>query len=333
MPDTPNSDQPPPEITGEDTPAEPGGDQVEAVSDASTGNWVDQWAPVSWRPYLRLARFDRPIGAWLLFWPCLWGHALALPSTKSSFGELILFGSLYLVGSFIMRGAGCTFNDIVDARIDAEVERTRSRPIPSGAVSKTQAWIFLFALCGIGLLVLVQFNRFAILVALASLIMVAAYPFMKRITYWPQAWLGLTLNWGALFGWSAVQESLSWPPAILFFGAMFWTLGYDTIYAHQDKEDDALIGVKSTALLLGDKTKAWLYGFYFTFWGILLVAGFLAGLSGPFFLTLPFVAIHLNRQIMNVNINDAKSCLEVFRSNRDFGAIVFLSIMLGNTFQ
>ena len=213
---------------------------------------VGLW-PLSWRPYARLARLDRPIGTWLLLLPCWWSVAMAAGAQGSASWKTVWLLVLFAIGATAMRGAGCTYNDIVDREFDASVARTRSRPIPSGKVSVKQAWAFLIAQCLIGLVVLLQFNAFAIVVGLASLAIVAAYPFMKRVTYWPQFVLGLAFNWGALMGWAVVMASLGAPAFLLYVGGIAWTLAYDTIYAHQDKEDDILIGLKSTALKFGDR--------------------------------------------------------------------------------
>ena len=204
--------------------------------------WIDQIAPHWSRGYLKLARLDRPIGTWLLLWPCLWSIALASPAnTATPPYDLLL---LFALGAMVMRGAGCTYNDIVDRDFDAKVTRTALRPIPAGDVTIRQAWLFLGLQLLIGLVILLQFNLVTVGLGLASVLLVVTYPFMKRITYWPQAWLGLTFNWGALMGWTAVTGSLGWPAVALYAAGFCWTLGYDTIYAHQDKEDDALIGVK-----------------------------------------------------------------------------------------
>src|SRR6201991_587721 len=220
----------------------------------STGNWVDTRAPSWSRPYLRLARYDRPIGSWLLLLPCWWSAALAAGVAGDVRG-LPLFVALFFVGAFVMRGAGCTWNDITDRDLDALVERTRSRPIPAGQVSVPRAAAFLVALALIGLAVLLQFNRFAVATGIASLAIVAIYPFMKRITWWPQTVLGLAFSWGALMGWAETFGRLDWPAMTLYAAAIAWTIGYDTIYAHQDKEDDAIVGLKSTALRFGPRTK------------------------------------------------------------------------------
>src|SRR5882757_5338783 len=214
----------------------------------STGNWVDTLAPSWFRPYLRLARADRPIGAWLLLLPCWWSAALAAIATGQPIPDPSHL-ALFFVGAFVMRGAGCTWNDIVDRDLDAKVARTRSRPIPSGQVSVKAAAVFLVAQALVGLAVLLQFNRFTILVGISSLGIVAIYPLMKRFVSWPQLVLGLAFSWGALMGWAAVFSRLEAPALLLYAGSIAWVIGYDTIYAHQDREDDALIGVKSTARL------------------------------------------------------------------------------------
>src|ERR1700744_1473455 len=230
------------------------------VSD-STGNWVDTIAPSWSRPYLRLARFDRPIGSWLLLMPC-WGAAGLGRGAGQHISRLPLFVVLFFIGSFVMRGAGCTWNDITDRDLDARVERTRTRPIPAGQVSVAQAMAFLVAQALIGLAVLLQFNRFAIATGIASLIIVAIYPFMKRITWWPQIVLGLAFSWGALMGFAATFARIDPAALWLYAGSIVWVIGYDTIYAHQDAEDDALIGIKSTARLFGARTRPALLVFY-----------------------------------------------------------------------
>ena len=228
--------------------------KTSAVSDAQRGNWVDRYAPGIVKPYARLARWDRPIGFWLLFWPC--GFALALaavavPAHGLNWWNLVLM----LVGAIAMRGAGCTLNDIVDADLDAQVERTRSRPIPSGDVTKQQAALFLSGQLLVGFVILCQFNWLTIGLGARSLVLVAIYPFMKRITWWPQLFLGLAFSWGALVGWTVEMDSLGWAPLFLYLGCILWVIGYDTIYALQDVEDDALIGVRSTARLFGERVK------------------------------------------------------------------------------
>jgi 4-hydroxybenzoate polyprenyltransferase len=293
----------------------------------STGNWVDRRAPIWTRPYLRLARLDRPIGSWLLLMPCWWSVALAAIAARErlpNFQHLALF----FVGAFAMRGAGCTWNDIVDRDLDRMVERTQSRPIPSGQVSVAQAGLFLVVQALIGLLVLIQFNGFAVAVGIASLAVVAIYPFMKRITYWPQIVLGLAFSWGALMGWAAAFGTLDLPALVLYAGSIAWVIGYDTVYAHQDREDDALIGIKSTALLFGDRTKpmlALLYGLATVLIGL---AGALAGAGALFGLGLLGFAAHLAWQIARLDIADPYLCLRIFKSDRDAGLILFAGMLL-----
>src|SRR6185437_3969399 len=279
------------------------------VADA-TGNWVDSLAPAFTRPYLRLARLDRPIGSWLLLLPCWWSAALAgvRADHLPSFWHIVLF----FVGAFAMRGAGCTWNDLVDRDLDAMVERTRSRPIPSGQVSARQAAAFLVLQTLVGLLVLLQFNRFTILMGFASLLVVAIYPFMKRVTYWPQIVLGLAFSWGALMGWPALFGRLDWPAGVLYAGSIAWVIGYDTIYAHQDREDDMLIGIKSTALLFGERTRPMLAAFYVIAVVLIGAAGFMSGGQLIFTLGLIAFAAHLAWQVMRLDINDPAHCLMLF---------------------
>jgi len=292
----------------------------------STGNWVDRLAPAWARPYLRLARLDRPIGSWLLLMPCWWSVGLAAVGAREGINlwHLVLF----FVGAFAMRGAGCTWNDIVDRDLDARVERTRSRPIPSGQVTVATAAAFLVLQAMIGLVVLLQFNRFTIYVGLASLGVVAVYPFMKRITYWPQIVLGLAFSWGALMGWPAAFARLDPPALLLYAGAISWVIGYDTIYAHQDREDDALIGIKSTALLFRERTKPMLALFYALAVALIALAGFSAGAGLIFALGLLAFALHLAWQIARLDVDDPINCLAVFKSNRDAGLILFAGLAL-----
>src|SRR4051794_36538114 len=280
------------------------------VADA-TGNWVDTRAPQWSRPYLRLSRLVRPIGSWLLLMPCWWSAALAA-GISGSIGQLPLVIALFFIGAFVMRGAGCTWNDIVDRDLDTMVERTRSRPIPSGQVSVRAAFAFLTLQALIGLAVLVQFNRFTIMTGIASLAVVAIYPFMKRVTYWPQVALGLAFSWGALMGWPATFGRLDWPALVLYAGAIAWVIGYDTIYAHQDRDDDALIGIKSTALLFARNTRPMLAIFYALAVALIGIAGAMAG-SGVVFATgLAAFAIHLGWQVVRLDIGDAAHCLKLF---------------------
>jgi 4-hydroxybenzoate polyprenyltransferase len=292
----------------------------------STGNWVDGFAPAWTRPYLRLARLDRPIGSWLLLMPCWWSVGLAAIHAHSQVNlwHLVLF----FVGAFAMRGAGCTWNDIVDRDLDTRVERTRSRPIPAGQVTVAAAAGFLLLQALVGLVVLLQFNWFTVYVGFLSLAVVAVYPFMKRITYWPQIVLGLAFSWGALMGWPATFGRLDLPAFLLYAGAISWVIGYDTIYAHQDREDDALIGIKSTALLFGERTKTILALFYALAVALIALAGWRAGGGVVFALGLGAFAAHLAWQIMRLDINDPVLCLVVFKSNRDAGLILFAGLVL-----
>jgi 4-hydroxybenzoate polyprenyltransferase len=292
----------------------------------STGNWVDGLAPAWTRPYLRLARLDRPIGSWLLLMPCWWSTGLAAVHAGSNVNLWHLM--LFFIGAFAMRGAGCTWNDIVDRDLDRRVERTRSRPIPSGQVTVAAAAGFLVLQALVGLAVLLQFNRFTVYVGLASLTVVAVYPFMKRITYWPQIVLGLAFSWGALMGWPATFGRLDPPAFLLYAGAIAWVIGYDTIYAHQDREDDALIGIKSTALLFRERTKPMLAVFYALAVVLIACAGWSAGAGPVFALGLIAFAAHLAWQIARLDIADPVLCLEVFKSNRDAGLILFAGLML-----
>ena len=295
------------------------------VADAVTGNWVDTRAPDWLKPYARLARWDRPIGWWLLLWPCWWSAALASIAAGTGFPNIWhLF--LFLVGAIAMRGAGCTYNDLVDRDIDGLVERTASRPIPSGQVTVRQAKTFLVLQALIGLVILLQFNLFTILLGAASLLVVAAYPFMKRITDWPQVVLGLAFSWGAFLGWTAIFGQLDWVPIALYCAAIAWTVGYDTIYALQDKEDDALIGVRSTARLFGQKARIAIALFYALALVLLAVATVLAGGGVIALGGIAAAALHMIWQVRTLQIDDPDNCLLRFRSNRDFGWIVFLAM-------
>ena len=296
----------------------------------STGNWVDRRAPLWARPYLRLARLDRPIGSWLLLLPCWWSSALAAIPADAHDRHLASLDpahlALFFAGAFAMRGAGCTWNDITDRDLDGRVERTRSRPIPSGQVSVAQALVFLAAQALVGLLVLVQFNAFAIATGIASLVIVAVYPFMKRITWWPQIVLGFAFSWGALMGWAAAFGRLDAAPLVLYAGAIAWVIGYDTIYAHQDRDDDALVGIKSTALLFGDRTRSMLALFYGLAVALIALAAVLAGAGAPFWPGLAAFAAHLCWQIMRLDIRDPALCLSLFKSNRDAGLLLFAGL-------
>ncbi|MEA2830107.1 MAG: 4-hydroxybenzoate polyprenyltransferase [Bradyrhizobium sp.] len=295
------------------------------VADA-TGNWVDTRAPQWSRPYLRLSRLDRPIGSWLLLMPCWWSAALAT-GVAHNISQLPLVIALFFVGAFVMRGAGCTWNDITDRDLDALVERTRSRPIPAGQVSVPQAAVFLVVQALIGLAVLVQFNRFAIVTGIASLAIVAVYPFMKRITWWPQIVLGLAFSWGALMGFAVTQGRIDATAVLLYAGSIAWVIGYDTIYAHQDAEDDALIGIKSTARLFGARTHQALMLFYAL--AVVLIGGALALAGAGVFAGIGLLAFaaHLIWQIGRLETGDPVLCLRIFKSNRDAGLLLFVGLL------
>jgi 4-hydroxybenzoate polyprenyltransferase len=295
------------------------------VSDA-TDNWVDTRAPLWSRPYLRLSRLDRPIGSWLLLLPCWWSAALAA-GIAHDLKRLPLILVLFLIGAFAMRGAGCTWNDITDRDLDAQVERTRSRPIPAGQVSVAQAASFLVLQALVGLAVLLQFNSYAVVTGIASLVVVAVYPFMKRITYWPQVVLGLAFSWGALMGFAVMFGRIDATALVLYAGAIAWVIGYDTIYAHQDTEDDALIGIKSTALLFGARTRPALMVFYGLAVALIGAALALAEARWPAWLGLIAFAAHLVWQIWRLEIGDPALCLRIFKSNRDAGLLLFAGLL------
>jgi 4-hydroxybenzoate polyprenyltransferase len=309
------------------------------VADAPSGHWVYRALPRKLWPYAQLARWDRPIGWQLLMWPCWWSAALAASAYArpgDSFWSLIpqpWHLALFFIGAVAMRGAGCTYNDIVDEKIDEKVDRTRSRPLPSGQVTRKQAWAFLVLQALAGLLVLVQFNSFAILLGIGSLAVVAIYPFMKRFTYWPQFVLGLAFSWGALMGWAAEFADLARPAILLYFGSIFWVIGYDTIYAHQDKEDDALIGVKSTARLFGDSTKSWLIGLYGGALILMASAFSAAEVPMPAMAGLVAAGAHMARQIFVLDIDNPDQCVRLFRSNNTVGWLIFLGLVAGGAWM
>lgn len=297
------------------------------VADAVKKHWVDTSLPSSLRPFARLARWERPIGWWLLLWPCWWSAALAAIAAGQGWPNLWHL-ALFFIGAVAMRGAGCTYNDLVDVDIDAQVERTRSRPIPAGQVSRLQAKVFLFLQAMVGLIVLLQFNTFSILLGIVSLLPVAIYPFMKRFTNWPQLFLGLAFSWGAFMGWAAEFGSLSWAPVFLYVGGICWTIGYDTIYAHQDKEDDALVGVKSTARLFGTRTKPALIVLYALATLLFATAAVLTDAGPAAFIGILAGVIHLGWQIVALDIDDGDQCLRLFRSNGTYGWILFTGFVI-----
>jgi 4-hydroxybenzoate polyprenyltransferase len=304
------------------------------VSDAPKGNWVDRFAPLATRPYLRLSRADRPIGTWLLLIPCFWGIALAALSDGFRAWDVWLALSCG-AGAFLMRGAGCTWNDITDREFDAAVARTKSRPLPSGQVTVKGALVWMVAQAGIAALILFSYNSLAIGLGIASLALVAVYPFAKRFTWWPQVFLGLAFNWGAVLAYAAHSGSVGLPAVLLYAGGIAWTLFYDTIYAHQDKEDDALIGVKSTARLFGAKTRPWLLGFQ-ALTVLLLAAAVIVALLPQDNLPRLLLALmgvwafgwHMTWQMRRLDLDDPASCLRVFRANRDAGLIPALFLAM-----
>ncbi|EYD75724.1 4-hydroxybenzoate polyprenyltransferase [Rubellimicrobium mesophilum DSM 19309] len=306
-----------------------------AVPDAAPANWVDLHAPRAWRPYLRLSRADRPIGTWLLLLPCWWGLGLALVATGARPSHYDLWIALACaLGAFLMRGAGCTWNDITDRDIDARVARTRARPIPSGQVTVRQALLWLAAQAGLSLLILLTLPPVAIGLGVLSLVPVALYPFAKRVTWWPQAVLGVAFNWGALLAYAAHAGRVEWPAVALWLGGIAWTLFYDTIYAHQDVEDDAVIGVKSTARLFGEATPLWLRRFLVATVLLIGLAVVVAALdASPLALILALagpwaMGWHLAWQLQRFDPEDPRVLLRLFRSNRDAGLITAVAFAL-----
>lgn len=306
------------------------------VSDAPSNNWVYRFLPAGLWPYAQLARWDRPIGWQLLMLPCFWSVGLAANVTAASDSlnlvQLVWYLFLFFIGSVAMRGAGCTYNDIVDQDIDMQVARTRSRPLPSGRVTSRQAKIFMLVQALVGLLVLLQFNLFAVALGIASLATVAIYPFAKRFTDWPQFFLGLAFSWGGLMGWAAIFGSLALSPVILYAAAIAWTIGYDTIYAHQDKEDDALVGVRSTARLFAENTAKWLVGLFSLTLLLLAISFALAGVGMVAYLGLLVAAAAFAYQIRVLDIDDGAQCLKLFKFNGVVGAIIFAGLVLALPF-
>ena len=297
------------------------------LPDAVATNWVDRHAPERLRPWLKLGRFDRPAGIWLLMLPGWQGVALAAAEQGRWPNPLLLLA--VFVGAALMRAAGCAFNDIVDRDFDAQVARTAMRPIPAGLITVKQAWMFLVGCSLVSLLILLTLGWVAILLGVLSLGVVAAYPFMKRITWWPQAWLGLTFNWGALLGYAAATHHLSWSAALLYASGVFWTLGYDTIYAIQDIEDDALAGIKSSTRRLGQHVQIGVAGFYLASFCFVIVAGWVGNI-GPLFLPLAALfALHLSRQAAAVRVDDGAAALKLFKSNAIAGLLVFAGLVAG----
>lgn len=304
------------------------------ASDIRQGDWVDRLLPGGWRPYARLARIDRPIGTWLLYLPCLWGLALGWQALEGQGARppalhMLWLVALFGIGSLVMRGAGCTVNDLLDRDIDRRVARTATRPIAAGTVTPRQALGFLAAQMALGLAILLQLNQFSWALGVAVLLLVFSYPLAKRVTNWPQAVLGLTFNWGALLGYAAVTGRLDAPAVVAYAAGFFWTLGYDTVYAHQDREDDAIAGVGSSALALGEHTRAGLVVFFALTVLLLGAAAWLAGLGAWTYAGLAAMALHFAWQVRAVDIDDPKGCRAIFNANRDAGLIVAAAFLLG----
>lgn len=305
------------------------------VSDAVDGNWVDRWAPAPMRPYLRLSRADRPIGTWLLLIPCWWGLALAILWDQSPRWEDAWIAIGCALGAWLMRGAGCTWNDIADREYDAQVERTRSRPIPSGQISVRQAFVWMVAQALLAFAILLTFHWVAILLGIGSLVLVAIYPFAKRFTWWPQVFLGLAFNWGALLAWAAHTGDVKSPAILLYLAGIVWTLFYDTIYAHQDTEDDALIGVKSTARLFGDASASWLKYFIIGTVALMAMAIIQAGMPRANIMALVLALAgpwamgwHMTWQLRGFDPSDGAKMLQLFRANRDTGLIPLICLVI-----
>ena len=298
------------------------------ATDIRGDSWMLRLTPRPWRPYLRLLRADRPIGTWLLLLPCLWSVTMAAKASGADMPPAA-FVALFALGAFVMRGAGCVINDLWDRDIDGQVARTAQRPSASGEVPVRVAIWFLGALLLVGLGVLVQFNATAITLGITSLALVVVYPLMKRITYWPQAFLGLTFNWGALLAWASITGEVETPAVVMYVAGFFWTLGYDTVYGHQDKADDILVGVKSSSIKLGRHTRPFVYCVYALTVLLLAIAGALSGLGWFYFVMLACGAMQMAWQVSTLKIDVPDNCLARFKSNRDFGLIVFLGALLG----
>lgn len=304
------------------------------VADAPSDNWVYRFLPQGLWPLAQMARWDRPIGWQLLLLPCLWSAAMAA-NAQIALGDETHFSIyqtfvwhcvLFTIGAIAMRGAGCTYNDLVDHKLDAQVERTRSRPLPAGRITRKNAKLFIIAQLAVGALVLFQFNWFSIFLAIASLVVVAIYPFAKRFTDWPQFFLGLAFSWGAFIGWSAIFAEVNWASFSLYLAAVVWTIGYDTIYAHQDREDDALIGVRSTARLFAENTKAWLVGLYGATLAFLALAFYISSMPLIAFITLVFVMGLFIWQIKVLDIDNPDQCLRLFKFNGKVGLVIFAGL-------
>lgn len=296
-------------------------------TDIKSEGWISK-IPENWKPYAILMRLDRPIGWWLLLLPAWWGIMLGSHGVNGMYSSDWRLMVYFLIGAILMRGAGCIINDIWDRDLDKQVSRTQNRPLASGQISIIQAIILLFSVLFVSFIILLQTSAVTIWLGIFSLAFIVAYPYMKRITWWPQAFLGVTFNMGALMGYGAATHHLGWEPVLLYIAGFFWTLGYDTIYAHQDREDDALVGIKSTALLFGDRSKFWVSIFYTMAMLLIIGASILAGASIISLTLLVLPAIHFMRQVINWDMDDAYNSLEVFKSNRNLGLLVLLSFAL-----
>ena len=311
-------------------------DTDKMVADALRGSWVHRFLPQSVWPYAQLARWERPIGWKLLMWPCWWSATMAMANMTqlpvmggmgwAFLATLLPLLVLFTAGAFVMRGAGCTYNDLVDEDIDAQVARTRSRPLPSGRVTKKQAAGFLALQLLTGLVILLQFNWTTIVTGFISVVTIVVYPFMKRITWWPQLFLGFAFSWGALVGWTAIMDAMNWPAVILYIGCIFWVIAYDTIYAHQDIEDDALVGVKSTARLFAGNTKPAVSALYAAALVLFSIAFWLTAMPWPAWLGLAAGAGHMIWQVKTLDIHDPANCLYRFKSNSGFGWLLFAGL-------
>lgn len=294
-------------------------------TDIKHEGWISK-LPLSWQPYAILMRLDRPIGWWLLLLPGWWSIILGASQLEEAGGDVIRLMIYFFIGAVLMRGAGCIINDIWDRDLDKQVERTANRPLASGQVNLFQACVLLFFLLFTSFIILLQTSFVTIGLGFLSLFFIATYPYMKRITWWPQAFLGVTFNFGALMGWGAITHSLGLAPFLLYIGAFFWTMGYDTIYAHQDKEDDALVGIKSTARLFGDHSKIWVSVFYALALVLITLSVFVAGASIIWLSIFALPAMHVIWQIAQWDMDEAQSSLHIFKSNRDFGLMITASI-------
>lgn len=300
-------------------------------SDICQGDWVDRYLPALLQPYFRLARLDRPIGTWLLLYPCLWAIFLA-DQNFTLHPHSWFLAALFCLGALLMRSAGCIINDLWDQKFDQQVERTQTRPLASGTLTRKQAYLFLGLHLFLSLLILTQLNPLTQALSIASLALVIIYPSCKRITYFPQIVLGFTFNWGALTGWTAVSDSLSLAPFILYIGGISWTMIYDTIYAHQDKVDDERIGLRSTALYFKSNTKIWLSVFSFLTIACFTTVGLLLDRSYSFYIGIFAITIHFLWQLKTLDIDDPENCLTRFKANRMIGLFLLIAIFIDDIF-